>query len=165
MLTFLSLGKSATNFRENSAQAQPQRKWPLGGFEPEELLLSVHQNDAAKLQMFETGNRRPDLTLKQNQAICVPVVSYLHTLLHYSLARTLCIIFSWMYKLRIECFSPNILFVSYFLRELYYKMEEELQGNMVLPCQPNRRKGKNNLKQKLLIQDQKGRAQLLMHLD
>lgn len=44
-------------------------------------------------------------------------------------------------------------------------MEEELQGNMVLPCQPNRRKGKNNLKQKLLIQDQKGRAQLLMHLD
>lgn len=98
----LSLDKSATNFRENSAQAQPQGKWPLGGFEPEELLLSVHQNDAAKLQMFETGNRRPDLTLKQNQAICVPVVSYLHALLHYSLARTLCIVFSCMYKLRIE---------------------------------------------------------------
>lgn len=76
--------------------------------------------------MFETRNRRPDLTLKQNQAIRVPVVSYLHAFLHYSLARTLCIVFSCMYKLRIECFSPNIVFVSYFLRELYYKMEEEL---------------------------------------
>lgn len=178
MLTFLSLDKSATNFnqflvtckvsqvREIPHKHSLRENGPWVGLNLRELLLSVHRSDAAKLQMFETMNRRrPGLTLRQNQATCVPMVSCLHAFLHYSFTSTLCIIFSCMHKLRIECFSPNIVFVSYFLIELYYKMEQELQGNMVLPCQPNTRKGKNNLKQKLLIQDQKGRAQLLMHLD